>query len=165
MGRDRQCKTHPIHPVPLWDGQKYPFGQGHTFAGVDYMIDWMHEQDVIAIRTSWSSPSQSRRGGRTCGSIRAELSEPNGVLPATWVIAILAEEIFEADGVCRSWPVRSEYVHGARSFVYSCGGSGSACCTGDTADGFVCRAMWRSPDRRGCRIRRGNAAAPDRRAG
>jgi hypothetical protein len=29
--------------------QTYPFGQAHTFAGVDYVVDWMHEQDIIPV--------------------------------------------------------------------------------------------------------------------
>ena len=31
---------------------KYPSGEGHTFAVVDCVVDWMHEQDVIPVRTS-----------------------------------------------------------------------------------------------------------------
>src|ERR1700756_3084247 len=30
----------------------YPFGQGHTFAGVNCVIDWMHDQDIIPVRAS-----------------------------------------------------------------------------------------------------------------
>jgi formylglycine-generating enzyme required for sulfatase activity len=29
--------------------RSYPFGQAHTFAGVDYVVDWMHEQDIIPV--------------------------------------------------------------------------------------------------------------------
>jgi hypothetical protein len=47
----------------------YPFGESHTFAGVDCVIDWMHEQDIIPVRASYWSPAQPRRGGRTCGSV------------------------------------------------------------------------------------------------
>ena len=30
----------------------YPSGEGHTFAVVGCVVDWMHEQDVIPVRTS-----------------------------------------------------------------------------------------------------------------
>ena len=33
-------------------GFLYPFGDGHTFAGIDCVVDWMHEQDFIAVRAS-----------------------------------------------------------------------------------------------------------------
>jgi hypothetical protein len=33
-------------------GPAYPFGEGHTFAGVNCVVDWMHEQDVVPVRAS-----------------------------------------------------------------------------------------------------------------
>jgi hypothetical protein len=33
-------------------GLSYPFGEGHTFAGVNCVVDWMHEQDVVPVRAS-----------------------------------------------------------------------------------------------------------------
>lgn len=34
---------------------QYPFGESHTLAGANCLIDWMHEQDVIPVRASYLS--------------------------------------------------------------------------------------------------------------
>ena len=34
---------------PDYDERVYPFGQGHTFAGIERMIDWMHEEPIIRV--------------------------------------------------------------------------------------------------------------------
>ena len=54
MGREKAARSfeRPVSLSLAMEVTKHPSGEGHSFAVVDYVVDWMHEQDVIPVRTS-----------------------------------------------------------------------------------------------------------------